>query len=91
MGKKMIEKNIELSAEFSRFLFEHPELEEKIPLGAEIILLPEFNPDLKKFNSEMGRKLEANGTKVIYVKIEKLKPKILSRIEGVNLETARIT
>lgn len=91
MGKKMIEKNIELSAEFSRFLFEHPELEEKIPLGAEIILLPEFNPALKKFNLEMGRKLEANGTKVIYVKIEKLKPKILSRIEGVNLETARIT
>ncbi len=91
MGKKMIEKNIELSAEFSRFLFEHPELEEKIPLGAEIILLPEFNQTLKKFNLEMGRKLEANGTKVIYVKIEKLKPKILSRIEGVNLETARIT
>ena len=91
MGKKMIEKNIELSAEFSRFLFEHPELEEKIPLGADIILLPEFNQALKKFNLEMGRKLEANGTKVIYVKIEKLKPKILSRIEGVNLETARIT
>jgi len=53
--------------------------------------LPEFNPDLKKFNLEMGRKLEANGTKVIYVKIEKLKPKILSRIEGVNLEKARVT
>jgi len=90
MGKKMIEKNIELSAEFSRFLFEHPELEEEIPLGAEIILLPEFNPELKKFNLEMGRKLEANGVKVIYVKIEKLKPKILSRIEGVNLETAKV-
>jgi hypothetical protein len=42
MRKKMIEKNIELSAEFSRFLFEHPELEEKIPLGAEIIFLPEL-------------------------------------------------
>ena len=87
MKKKMIEKNIELSAEFSRFLFEHPELEEKIPLEAEIILLPEFNPELKKFNLEMGKKLEAKGFKIIYVKIEKLKPKIFSRIEGVNLET----
>ena len=37
--------------------------------------MPEFNPELKKFNLEMGRKLEANGVKVIYVKIEKLKPK----------------
>jgi len=87
MEKKMIEKNIELSAEFSRFLFEHPELEKKIPLGAEVILLPEFNSELKKFNLEMGKKLKANGVKVIYVKIEKLKPKMLSRIEGVNLET----
>jgi len=25
--RKMIERNIELSAEFSRYLFEHPELE----------------------------------------------------------------
>jgi len=25
--KEMIERNIELSAEFSRYLFEHPELE----------------------------------------------------------------
>jgi len=34
--------------------------------------LPEFNPELKKFNLEMGKKLEANGVKVIYVKIENL-------------------
>lgn len=90
MEKKMIEKNIELSTEFSRFLFEHPEFDEKIPLGIEIILLPEFDPELKKFNLEMGKKLEANRVKVIYVKIEKLKPKILSRIEGVNLETVSV-
>jgi len=29
MEKEMIEKNIELSAEFSRFLFEHPEFGKK--------------------------------------------------------------
>lgn len=29
--KEMIERNIELSAEFSRYLFDHPEMEEKIP------------------------------------------------------------
>ena len=90
MEKEMIEKNIELSAEFSRFLFEHPEFEKKIPLGAEIILLPEFDLDLKKFNLELGKKLEANGVKVVYVKIEKLKPKILSRIEGVSLQSTAI-
>jgi hypothetical protein len=32
MNQEMVEWNIELSAEFSRYLFEHPELEEKIPI-----------------------------------------------------------
>ena len=90
MGKnierEMIEKNIELSAEFSRFLFEHPEFEKKIPLDSQVILLPEFDAELKKFNLEMGKQLEKNGVKVVYVKIEKLRPKTLSRIEGVGVE-----
>ena len=45
--KEMIERNVELSAEFSRYLFEHPEIEENIPMEAEIILLPEFDQELK--------------------------------------------
>ena len=85
MEKEMIEKNIELSAEFSRFLFEHPEFEEKIPLGSEIILLPEFDAKLKKFNLEVGKKVEKEGNKVVYIKIQNLKPKTLSRIEGVDI------
>lgn len=44
--KELIERNIEISAEFSRYLFEHPELEEKLPVGAEVILLPEFDREL---------------------------------------------
>ena len=47
--KEMIDRNIELSAEFSRYLFEHPEIEGKIPVDAEIILLPEFDKELKAF------------------------------------------
>ncbi len=83
--KEMVKQNIELSTEFSRYLFDHPEFEEAIPPDAEIILLPEFDIELKDFNRELGRKLEASGTKVVYMKIERLGPKILSRIEGVSL------
>ena len=41
-GKEMIERNIEFSPEFSRYLFEHSEIE-KLPMESEIILLPEFD------------------------------------------------
>ena len=84
--KKMIERNIELSAEFSRYIFEHPEIEAKIPIDAEIILLPEFDQELKKFNLNLGKKIQADGAKVVFVVIQKIRPKTLSRIEKIELE-----
>ena len=83
---KMVERNIELSAEFSRYLFDHPDLGETIPPDTEIVFLPEFDDDLKSFNLKLGKKLQASGTPVVYVKIKKLRPKILSRMEGVSVK-----
>ena len=84
--KEMVERNIELSAEFSRYLFEHPEVEAKIPIDAEIILLPEFDQKLKEFNLELGKDIEGHGDKVVYVMIKDIRPKTLSRIEKIELE-----
>jgi hypothetical protein len=83
--REMIERNVELSAEFSRYLFDHPDLEESIPSDAEIIFLPEFDSELKGFNLGLGKELESAGNKVVYVRIERIRPKIISRIEGVTL------
>jgi len=85
--KKMIELNIELSAEFSRYLFEHPEIEERIPVDAEIILLPDFDKELKEYNSQLGRNIENEGGKVVYISIKQIRPKALSRIEKIELES----
>ncbi len=85
--KEMIERNIELSAEFSRYLFEHPEIEEKILINAEIILLPEFDKELKEFNLKLGKDIEADGDRVVYISIKEIRPKILSRIEKIELES----
>jgi hypothetical protein len=85
--KKMVERNIELSAEFSRYLFEHPEIEEKISVDAEVVLLPEFDKELKEFNLQLGKNIEKEGGKVIYVSIKEIRPKKLSRIEKVELES----
>ena len=86
--KEMIERNIELSAEFSRYLFEHPELEEKIPIGAEIVLLPEFDKELKEYNLGLGKNIESEDGKVVYVAIKNMRPKLLSRIDKIELKSA---
>ncbi len=85
--KRMVERNIELSAEFSRYLFEHPEVEEKLSVDAEVVLLPEFDKELKEFNLQLGKNIEKEGGKVIYISIKEIRPKALSRIEKIELES----
>jgi hypothetical protein len=85
--EKLIEKNIDLSAEFSRYVFEHPEIENEIPMDAEIVFLPDFDQELKEYNLRIGKGIEASGGKVVYVKIKSIRPKILSRIEELELQS----
>lgn len=87
MNNKLIERNIELSTEFSRYLFEHPGIQSKIPVDSEIILLPEFDKELKNYNITLGKNIESEGGKVIYISIKNMRPKSLSRIEQIVLET----
>lgn len=84
-NSKIIERNLELSTEFSRYLFEHPEMEKDLPDDAEIILLPEFDKELKEHNLNTGKQMEAEGDKVVYLTITELRPKIISRIEGIKM------
>ena len=84
--QEMVKQNIELSAEFSKYLFDNPEFEDRIPPDSEIIFLPEFDQELKEFNVSLGKKLEIDGNKVTYVRIGKLKPKALSRIENIDID-----
>ena len=73
--------NIELSAEFSRYLFEHPEIESSLPMGAEVVLLPEFDAELRAHNEAVGRVMEARGEKVAYVRVGLMRPKSLQTIQ----------
>ena len=77
--------NSELSIEFSKYVLEHPEIDELFNEGRIIIFIPEFDPELKEFNIEMGKNIEAEGGKVLYVKVKQLSPKITSRLIGVEV------
>jgi hypothetical protein len=67
-------KNLTLSTEFSRYVLEHPKFAEKIPENAQVILLPEYDPDLCKVNLEIAKKQREKRQPVVYVHVEKLKP-----------------
>jgi hypothetical protein len=78
-------KNSELSMEFSKYLLEHPEIDELLAEEKVIIFLPEFDPELREYNIKMAKDIEAEGGTVLYVKIKQVFPKISSRLVGVEV------
>jgi hypothetical protein len=73
----IVEKNITLSFEFERYILEHPEVLERIPQGAEVVLLPKDDPELYHINLETAQKARSDGGNapaVVYVEIEALAP-----------------
>jgi hypothetical protein len=78
-------RNSELSLEFSKYVMEHPELDDLLAEETTVVFLPEFDAELKDFNLRMARDIESQGGKLLYVKVKEIAPKIISRLIGVEV------
>lgn len=79
-------KNAEFSIEFSKYVLEHPELDDILDGDSILIFLPEFEPALKEYNLKIAQEIQEEGSKVIYVTLQSMKPTPLSRLEGVEID-----
>lgn len=78
-------KNSELSIELSKYVLEHTEMEDLLSEEKVIIFLPEYDRELRDFNMKMAKDIEAEGGKVLYIKVKHLSPKVASRLVGVEV------
>jgi hypothetical protein len=83
--KSVVEKNLEMGMEFSRYVLEHPRFAAKIPFGALVVLLPEYDPELSQTNLEIAKKQREEGQPVVHVRFKKLKL-VASRLVKPRLE-----
>lgn len=83
--EELFRKNQQLSTEFELYLLDHPEIEEKIPDNAMIVLLPDYDTQLAEKNKELAEANKEPGQAIVYVKVEKLRA---SRIERLSLQVA---
>lgn len=79
--RKLFEKNLELSSEFSKYLLDCPELEKQIPEGAQIVFLVESDPELTRRNQELARDYRKNGQPVVFVRVKGVRPEHSRLIE----------
>lgn len=87
--KEFFARNSELSMEFSKYVLEHPEMDDRLTEEAVVVFLPEFDAELADFNSRMAKEIEDEGGRVLYVKVKQMAPKISSRLMGVEVGVAR--
>ncbi len=67
-------KNSILAEEFTRYMVENPDFAARIPKKANLVLLPQDDPELCAFNKGIAKKVKKEGHKVILVRINKLIP-----------------
>ena len=79
-------RNSILGMEFDRFMIEHPELVEKVPDNAHIVLLLEGDEEFNQWSTRIGKDQAEHGQPLVYVTIKKLGP-AHSRIEDLSLVT----
>jgi hypothetical protein len=79
----LFRKNQQLSTEFELYLIEHPEIEEKIPNNAMIVLLPDYDKELAEMNMQLAEANKEPGQAIVFVRVERLRA---SRIEGLTFQ-----
>lgn len=67
-------KNLDLHAEWIRYVSEHSEVLDQIPQGAQLVILPNNDPALAKENKRTIERLKAEGLPVVIVHLDLPKP-----------------
>lgn len=72
--EEVMRNNMDLLNEFMKYAFDHPQILEKIPSGAEVIILPSDDPDLMLENKKAADAHLAAGKQVVLVKFRRPEP-----------------
>lgn len=83
-------KNVMLTTEFNKYLIEHPEVLDKIPDNANVVILPADDPEfckkmiaLVKYHQQIDDMIDRP---IVFVKVEKMAPPPPSRFKDLQFE-----
>lgn len=71
---ELAKRNVDLAFEFSRYVLANPEIDEKIPEGAQIVFEVADDPELTQFNRLLKERNREAGKPVVLVRIRGLAP-----------------
>jgi siroheme synthase (precorrin-2 oxidase/ferrochelatase) len=75
---EMIKKNLDLHSEWMKYTFENPDVLDRIPKGAVLVILPEDDKELYDENYRVLEENKRKGIPVFVVTMKMPKPQISS-------------
>lgn len=75
---EMIKKNLDLHSEWMKYAFENPDVFDRIPKGAVLVILPEDDKELYEENYKVLEENKSKGVSVFVVTMKMPKPQISS-------------
>ena len=85
-NQELFEKNLVLTTEFNRYVLEHPDIAERIPKNAIVVILPEYDKDVADENLKIANSRKEKDQPMLLVKVKKLAPERKSRLIKPELE-----
>ncbi len=73
---EITKRNLDLHAEWMKYVFEHPEVLDRIPKGAVLVILPEDDKDLYEENYKVLTENKKRGIPVFVITMKTPKPQI---------------
>jgi hypothetical protein len=75
----VVERNLALTGEFTRYLLEHPHILQTLPEQFEVVILPEDDPEMRTYNLELLDQYGAEDKPVVFVRMRIHAPDIVSQ------------
>lgn len=79
-----------LSAEFSKYVLSHPEIDEQIPDGAQVVFKLLNDPKFNEWSLEVARSQREADQPAVIVEVEKFMPSVESRLVNPRLESVSV-
>jgi hypothetical protein len=80
-------RQLELTAEFGKFVFDHPEADDNVPNGAYVYFEVTGDPHFNQYSRELADLRRREGVPIVLVRIKGLQPPQGSRLIDPVIET----
>jgi Family of unknown function (DUF5647) len=67
--KEVVERNVRLTGEIIKYIFDNPKVLDVLPENFELVLLPEDDPEVRQLNLDLLDKYGSEGKPIVFARV----------------------